>query len=292
MPKALAILNLTRQRYQFEATRITAISVAISTLLSADLEVILVAIMLVFCCLCDFKSPRFRFAILASKFLPRPNLSGTELAILNRESGDSLIFLSLPFWKKQGKPPKKPRIFSRCRTPRILGKEEKTLKKTRKFLATKKARKSKKTRKGRSGFRIARFESCDSKVALSIDRMRFGWRFWIGVPRFYFGRIRLVFASRCGILAIPGPRFWESCDSRSRLCAAKDQTWNMFGTSLHTSCCKQTIALRTAERMQDSASVSRPLRTIASHELLHDLLQQMTTSAATPLAQSTRSPNS
>ena len=56
----------------------------------------------------------------------------------------SLIFLSLLFWEKQGKPPI-------CRTPKILGKKgikfRKTLKKARKFVATKKARKSKKARK-------------------------------------------------------------------------------------------------------------------------------------------------
>ena len=62
-----------------------------------------------------------------------------------------LIFLSLLFWKKEGNPPQKARIFLLCRTPKILGKEGKTLKKARKFLATKKARKSKKARKGRSG---------------------------------------------------------------------------------------------------------------------------------------------
>ena len=61
-------------------------------------------------------------------------------------------------------------------------------------------------------------ESCDSKVALSIDTMRFGWRFRIDSLRFYFIAIRLVFlASRWQLaefLAIPDPRFWESCDSR------------------------------------------------------------------------------
>ena len=41
-----------------------------------------------------------------------------------------------------------------------------------------------------------------------------------------------------------------------------------------------------------NAIVLRPLRAIASHELLHELLRQQTTIAATPLAESTPSPNS
>ena len=39
------------------------------------------------------------------------------------------------------------------------------------------------------------------------------------------------------------------------------------------------------------AIVLPPLRAIASHELLHELLRQQTTIAATPLAESTPSPN-
>ena len=50
--------------------------------------------------------------------------------------------------------------------------------------------------------------------------MRFGWRFWIDFPRFYFAAIRLVILLLAAeFLAIPGPWFWESCDSR--FCAAK-----------------------------------------------------------------------
>ena len=66
----------------------------------------------------------------------------------------TLIFLSLLFWKKQGKPPKKARIFLYAEFLESLGKKGKTLKKARKFLATKKARKSKKARKGRSGNKV------------------------------------------------------------------------------------------------------------------------------------------
>ena len=34
----------------------------------------------------------------------------------------------------------------------------------------------------------------------NIDRLQFGWRFWIDFPRFYFTAIPLIFfASRCGI---------------------------------------------------------------------------------------------
>ena len=42
-----------------------------------------------------------------------------------------LIFLSLLFWRKQGKPPKKARIFSLCRTPEIPGKEGKNAQKSK-----------------------------------------------------------------------------------------------------------------------------------------------------------------
>ena len=41
-----------------------------------------------------------------------------------------------------------------------------------------------------------------------------------------------------------------------------------------------------------NAIVLQPLRAIASHELLHELVRQQTTIAATPLAESTPSPNS
>ena len=63
-----------------------------------------------------------------------------------------------------------------------------------------------------------------------------------------------------------------------------DHAGKMLGTSLHTTCCKQTIALETAE---NNAIVLRPMRAIA----LHELLRQQTTIAATPLAESTPSPN-
>ena len=60
---------------------------------------------------------------------------------------------------------------------------------------------------------------CDSNHAiprsLQVDRMRFGWRFWIDFPWFYFTAIRpflLLLAAE--FPAIPGPRLWESCDSR------------------------------------------------------------------------------
>ena len=43
-------------------------------------------------------------------------------------SKQALIFFSLPFWKTARKTTKKARISSACRTPKILGKEGKTLK--------------------------------------------------------------------------------------------------------------------------------------------------------------------
>ena len=44
-------------------------------------------------------------------------------------------------------------------------------------------------------------------------------------------------------------------------------------------------------KQQNACKTFRPLRTIASHELLHELLRQKTSIAATPLAESTPSPN-
>ena len=58
--------------------------------------------------------------------------------------------LSLLVWKRQGKPPKKARIFSLCRTPKSPEKRRENAQK-RTFLAKKRTRKSKKARKGRSG---------------------------------------------------------------------------------------------------------------------------------------------
>ena len=80
----------------------------------------------------------------------------------------------------------------------------------------------------------------------------------------------------------------KSARGETAILGRGDHTRNMFGTSLHTTYCKQIIALETAEIML----VLRPLRAIASHELLHELLPQQTTIAATPLAESTSSPNS
>ena len=59
-----------------------------------------------------------------------------------------VIILSFPCFlgEKQGKPPKKARIFPYAEPLKSLGKKGKTLKKARKFLATKKARKSKKAK--------------------------------------------------------------------------------------------------------------------------------------------------
>ena len=72
-------------------------------------------------------------------------------------------------------------------------------------------------------WRWGSFPFFQSKVTLlSIDRMRFGWRFWIDLLRFYFTATRLAFLLLAAeFLAIPGPRFWESWDSR--FCAAKSR---------------------------------------------------------------------
>ena len=71
-------------------------------------------------------------------------------------------------------------------------------------------------------------ESCDSnrardsKVPLSIVRMRFGWRFWIDFLRFYCDSTFDSFFSLIipELLAISDPRFQGSCGSR--FCAARD----------------------------------------------------------------------
>ena len=69
-----------------------------------------------------------------------------------------------------------------------------------------------------------RFESCDSKVALSIDRMRFRWRFRIDFPRFYCDSTHL-FASRCGISgdSRQGTDSGNRAVRDSRFCAAEGQ---------------------------------------------------------------------
>ena len=54
----------------------------------------------------------------------------------------------------------------------------------------------------------------------------------------------------------------------------------------------QPFANKLLHSNQQNAVVLRPLQAIASHELLHELLRQQTTIAATPLAESTPSPNS
>ena len=78
--------------------------------------------------------------------------------------------------------------------------------------------------------RIVRFESCDYKVALSIDRMRFGWRCRIDFQQFYFTAIRLMFLLLAAeFMATPGPRFWEL--RNSRFCAAKLQDSLLLNTS-------------------------------------------------------------
>ena len=64
-----------------------------------------------------------------------------------------------------------------------------------------------------------RFEFCDSKVALSICRVRFRWRFRIDFPRFYCNSTHLLLLLAAEFRATPGPRFWESSDSW--FCATK-----------------------------------------------------------------------
>ena len=59
-----------------------------------------------------------------------------------------------------------------------------------------------------------------------------------------------------------------------------DHTRNMFGTSPFT----QPIAnkLLHSKNSRNNAIVLQPLRAVASHELLHELLQRQTTIPATP----------
>ena len=63
-----------------------------------------------------------------------PKLSQYPVAVFY--CSGTLIFLSLLFWKKQGKPPKKARTSLHAEPLKSLGKKGKTLKKARKFLAT------------------------------------------------------------------------------------------------------------------------------------------------------------
>ena len=85
-------------------------------------------------------------------------------------SRQTLIFLSLLFWTKQGKPPKKARILSLCRTPKIPWKEGKNAQKSKEIPCNEKTRKSKKARKGRSGQKRVRgsaIQELPSKPALT-----------------------------------------------------------------------------------------------------------------------------
>ena len=65
-----------------------------------------------------------------------------------------------------------------------------------------------------------------------------------------------------------------------------DHTRNMFGTSFAQPIADTHYCTRNS---RNNAIVLRPLRAIASHELLHELLRWQTTIAATPLAESTPS---
>ena len=62
-------------------------------------------------------------------------------------------------------------------------------------------------------------------------------------------------------------KFGKRCDWNT---CCDDHAGNMFGMSLDTSSCKQTIALQTAERMQQALDHCKLLR----HELLHINQQQ------------------
>ena len=97
-------------------------------------------------------------------------------------SCDDLPFLA--FLEKARKThPKKQGFFHYAEPLKSLGKKGKTLKKARKFLATKKARKSKKAGKGRSGHRkiasaaisnrnkIARFEITERSAQSQLNRL-------------------------------------------------------------------------------------------------------------------------
>ena len=105
----------------------------------------------------------------------------TRVHSLNHASMGSyaLIFLSLLFWKKQGKPPPKTRIFHDAEPLKSLGKKGKTLKKARKFLAMKKARKSKKQGKEDQGGLSCSF-SCCIFSSVSFGEKHF---LWAGHPR-------------------------------------------------------------------------------------------------------------
>ena len=73
----------------------------------------------------------------------------------------TLIFFSLFFWKRQGKPTKLARIFCPCWTPKILGKEGKNAQKSKEFQnpwkgKNKKQGNPKNARKRRAGLRLTK----------------------------------------------------------------------------------------------------------------------------------------
>ena len=91
--------------------------------------------------------------------------------------------------------------------------------------------------------------------------------------------VRLLFVSRVFGEGV------KSARGETAILGRGDHTWNMFGTSLHTAYRLQTNYC--TQNSRNNAIVLRPLRAIASHELL----RRQTTIAATPLAESTPYPN-
>ena len=80
----------------------------------------------------------------------------------------------------------------------------------------------------------------------------------------------------------------ESARGETAILGCGDRTRNMFGTSLHTTYCKLSIALETAEKMHwffDHCKLLRRMNYCDSKQLFFFF-------AATPLAESTPSPNS
>ena len=88
-----------------------------------------------------------------------------------------------------------------------------------------------------------RFELCDSKVALSIVRMRFGWRFCF--LRFYVVAIRLNFLFLAAeFLSIPARHSGNRAIRDSRFCATKAQR-------LKISCLELSALRRHRNRTRD-----------------------------------------
>ena len=88
------------------------------------------------------------------EFLSEPPTWGRQKGATPISPFSSLIFLSLPFWTKQGKPPKRQGSLLPAEPLKSLGKKGKNTQNRKEFLETEKGKENQKARKRRLGFRF------------------------------------------------------------------------------------------------------------------------------------------